>query len=78
MKRRILKKFVKAYRPYGLSREGILLGMKEEGHSKYWCRGSHVRWWTHHRHQQRKFLRAHPDFEILIWIKTRQKYGEQL
>lgn len=32
MKHRILKKFVKAYRPYGLSREGVLLGMKEEGH----------------------------------------------
>lgn len=26
MKHRILKKFVKAYRPYGLSREGVLLG----------------------------------------------------
>ena len=47
MKHRILKKFVKAYRPYGLSREGVLLGMKEEGHGKYWHRGSIVRWWTH-------------------------------
>ena len=55
MKRRILKKFVKAYRPYGLSREGVLLGMKEEGNCKHWHRGSHVRWWTHHRHKQRKF-----------------------
>ncbi len=35
MKRRILKKFVKAYRPYGISREGIILGMKEEGQQRY-------------------------------------------
>ena len=51
MKRRILKKFVKAYRPYGISREGVLLGMKEEGNCKYWNRGSLVRWWTHERHK---------------------------
>lgn len=66
MKRRILKKFVKAYRPYGLSHEGVLLGMKEEGNCKHWHRGSLVRWWTHHRHKQRKFLRTHPGFELLI------------
>ena len=66
MKRRILKKFVKAYRPYGLSREGILLGMKEEGSSKYWHRGSVVRWWTHERYKQRKFLRKHPNFKFII------------
>ena len=66
MKRRILKKFVKAYRPYGISREGVLLGMKEEGSSKYWRRGSVVRWWTHERHKQRKFERKHPNFEFII------------
>lgn len=47
MKRRILKKFVKAYRPYGLSPDAVLLGMWEESNSKYWNRGSVVRWWTH-------------------------------
>lgn len=30
MKHRILKKFVKAYRPYGNDRKGIRIGMKEE------------------------------------------------
>lgn len=30
MKHRILKKFVKAYRPYGTDREGIRIGIKEE------------------------------------------------
>ena len=66
MKRRILKKFVKAYRPYGISREGVLLGMKEEGNCKYWNRGSLVRWWTHERHKQRKFLRKHPNFKFIV------------
>ena len=66
MKRRILKKFVKAYAPYGLSPDSVLLGMKEEGSSKYWHRGSVVRWWTHERHKQRKFLRKHPNFEFII------------
>lgn len=66
MKRRVLKKFVKAYRPYGTDREGICMGMKEEGHGKYWRRGSLVRWWTRHRHKQRKFLRTHPSFDFLI------------
>ena len=66
MKRRILKKFVKAYRPYGISREGVLLGMEEEGSSKYWHRGSLVRWWTRERHKQRKFERKHPNFEFII------------
>ena len=66
MKRRILKKFVKAYRPYGFSREGILLGMKEEGSSKNWHRGSVVRWCTHERYKQRKFLRKHPNFKFII------------
>ena len=66
MKRRILKKFVKAYHPYGLSSDGVLLGMKEEGSSKYWHRGSVVRWWTHERYKQRKFLRKHPNFEFII------------
>ena len=66
MKRRILKKFVKAYRPYGLSRDAVLLGMWEEANSKYWHRGSFVRWWTHERHKQRKFLRKHPKFEFIV------------
>ena len=66
MKRRILKKFVKAYRPYGLSPDAVLLGMKEEGNSKYWHHGSAVRWWTHERHKQRNFLRKHPNFEFLV------------
>ena len=66
MKRRILKKFVKAYRPYDLSRDAVLLGMKEEANSKYWHRGSVVRWWTHERHKQRKFLRKHHNFEFIV------------
>ena len=66
MKRRIFKKFVKAYAPYGLSPDSVLLGMKEEGSSKYWHRGSRVRWWTHERHKQRKFLRKHPNLEFII------------
>ena len=66
MKRRILKKFVKAYAPYGLSPDSVLLGMKEEGNSKYWHCGSVVRWWTRERHKQRKFLRKHPNFEFLF------------
>lgn len=66
MKRRILKKFVKAYTPYGISPDGVLLGMKEEGNSKYWHRGSVVRWWTHERHKQRKFLRKHPNFKFIM------------
>ena len=66
MKRRILKKFVKAYRPYGLSPDAVLLGMWEEANSKYWHHGSLVRWWTHERHKQRKFLRKHPGFEVLF------------
>ena len=66
MKRRILKKFVKAYRPYDLSRDAVLLGMKEEANSKYWHRGSVVRWWTHERNKQRKFLRKHPNFEFIV------------
>ena len=60
MKRRILKKFVKAYAPYGLSPDSVLLGMKEEGSSKYWHSGSLVRWWTRYRHEQRKFSRKNP------------------
>lgn len=59
MKRRILKKFVKAYRPYGTGREGVLLGMKEEGKAKYWHRSSRVRWWTHERYKQLKYVRKH-------------------
>ena len=55
MKRRILKKFVKAYAPYGFSPDSVLLGMKEEGNCKYWHRGSVVRWWTRERHKHRKF-----------------------
>ena len=66
MKRRILKKFVKAYAPYGLSPDSVLLGMKEEANSKYWHRGSVVRWWTRERHKQRKFLRKYPNFEFLV------------
>lgn len=66
MKHRILKKFVKAYRPYGTDREGIRIGMKEEGHGKYWHRGSLVRWWTRERHKQRKDVRKHPG--TVIWI----------
>ena len=66
MKRRILKKFVKAYRPYDLSRDAVLLGMKEEANSKYWHRGSVVRWWTHERYKQRKFLRKHPNFKFIV------------
>ena len=66
MKRRILKKFVKAYRPYGISREGIILGMKEEGGKKYWSSGSRVRWWTHHSHWERKFLRKHSNFKFRV------------
>lgn len=66
MKRRTLKKFVKAYRPYGLSPDAVLLGMWEEANSKYWHRGSLVRWWTHERHKQRKFLRKHHNFEFLV------------
>lgn len=66
MKRRVLKKFVKAYRPYGTDREGFRLGMKEEGHGKYWHHGSLVRWWTRERHKQRKYARTHPDFKF--WI----------
>ena len=66
MKRRILKKFVKAYRPYDLSRDAVLLGMKEEANSKYWHRGSVVRWWTHERNKQRKYVRNHTRFEFLI------------
>lgn len=73
MKRRILKKFIKAYAPYGLSPDSVLLGMKEEGNSKYWHRGSVVRWWTHERHKQRKFLRKHPGFEVLFLIKNKTK-----
>lgn len=66
MKRRTLKKFVKAYRPYGLSPDAVLLGMWEEAKSKYWHSGSVVRWWTHERHKQRKFLRKYPNFEFLV------------
>ena len=66
MKRRILKKFVKAYAPYGLSPDSVLLGMKEEGNSKYWHRGSLVRWWTRERHKQRKFLRKKSCFQFRI------------
>lgn len=66
MKRRILKKFVKAYRPYGLSPDAVLLGMWEEANSKYWHQGSLVRWWTRERHKQRKFLRKRPNFEFLF------------
>ena len=66
MKRRILKKFVKAYRPYGISRDGIILGMKEEGQKSYWRSGSRVRWWTHHSHWERKFFRKHPNFKFRV------------
>lgn len=66
MKHRILKKFVKAYRPYGTDSKGIHIGMKEEGHGKYWHRGSLVRWWTRERHKQRKDVRKHPG--TVIWI----------
>ena len=45
---------------------GFLFGMKEEGHGKYWHRGSIVRWWTHERHKQKKHVRKHP--ECVIWI----------
>ena len=69
MKRRILKKFVKAYHPYGTDREGILLGMKEEGHGKYWHHGGNVRWWTHERYKQRKYKRKHPN--ITFWMICR-------
>lgn len=42
MKHRILKKFVKAYQPYGKDCKGVLLGIKEEGKYKYWHRGAHL------------------------------------
>lgn len=66
MKHCILKKFVKAYRPYGTDREGIRIGMKEECHCKYWHSGSIVRLWTRERHKQRKYVRKHPG--TVIWI----------
>lgn len=50
----------------GNDRKGIRLGMKEEGHCKYWHRGSIVRWWTRERHKQRKYVRKHPG--TVIWI----------
>lgn len=56
MKRRILKKFVKAYLPYGNDREGIRLGMEEESEARYWHKGGHLRWWTRERHKQKKHV----------------------
>ena len=64
MKLRILKKFVKAYRPYGNDREGYRLGMKEESKARYWHKG-HLRWWTHERHKQKKLARKYP--RNIIW-----------
>lgn len=61
MKHRILKKFVKAYQPYGKDCKGVLLGIKEEGKYKYWHRGAHLRWWTHIRNVRRKYVRRHPN-----------------
>lgn len=57
MKRRILKKFVKAYRPYGDDHYGIHLGMEEEGNCRYW-HGGHLRWWTHEMHKQKKSVKS--------------------
>ena len=75
MKRRTLKKFVKAYAPYGLSPDSVLLGMKEEGSSKYWHRGSLVRWWTRERHKQRKFLRKNPAFSFVFELTPNELIG---
>ena len=75
MNRRILKKFVKAYRPYGLSPDGVLLGMKKEGSSKYWHRGSLVRWWTRERHRQRKFLRKNSTFRFVFELTPNEIIG---
>ena len=77
MKRRTLKKLVKAYAPYGLSPDGVLLGMKEEGSSKYWHRGSLVRWWTRERHKQRKFLRKNPAFSFVFELTPNELIGQQ-
>ena len=46
--------------------DGSIFGMKEEGHCKYWHRGSIVRWWTRERRKQKKYVRKHP--ECVIWI----------
>ena len=75
MKRRILKKFVKAYAPYGLSPDSVILGMKEEGSCKYWHRGSLVRWWTRYRHKQRKFLRKNPAFRSVFELTPNEIIG---
>ena len=77
MKRRIFKKFVKAYAPYGLSPDSVLLGMKEEGSSKYWHRGSLVRWWTRERHKQRKFLRKNPAFSFVFELTPNELIWQQ-
>ena len=75
MKRRILKKFVKAYAPYGLSPDSVVLGMKEEGSCKYWHRGSLVRWWTRYRHKQRKFSRKNPAFRSVFEFTPNEIIG---
>ena len=75
MKRRILKKFVKAYAPYGLSPDSVLLGMCEEANCKYWNRGSLVRWWTRERHKQRKFLRKNPAFKFVFELTPNELVG---
>lgn len=66
MKHRILKKFVKAYQPYGKDRKGVLLGIKEEGKYKYWHRGARLRWWTHLRNVRRKYVRRHPNHQYSV------------
>lgn len=65
MKHRILKKYVKNYQPYGCDKWGIRLGMKEECKGRYWHKG-YLRWWTHERRKQKKYLRKHPQVEF--WI----------
>lgn len=69
MKKRILKKFMKAYEAYdGRYREGFVSIMNKFAKHKYWHNGDAIRFFSKLNNLSRKFLRRHPNM-------TNPKFG---
>ena len=72
MKKRILKKFMKAYKTYnGRYREEFISIMNEYAKHKYWYNGDTIRFYSKLNNLNRKFLRKHPNI-------TNPKFGHAI
>ena len=72
MKRRILKKFMKAYKAYdGIYREEFVSIMNKFAKHKYWHNGDTIRFYSKLNNLNRKFLRRNPNI-------TNPKFGHAI